>query len=160
VRAEKVRSGGVGGFFAKQRFEITVEVDEASPAGQLLPPAPLLELPGQRATAPLTPATSALRTPARPDATSVPAPLLDLAGPLSLLDLADQVSATERTAMTGSPVAAAPAAPAPVAPGPARWPLLPRPALRPSPRCRPRPTASPACWPASGWSRASGLPPR
>ena len=32
VKAEKVRSGGVAGFFAKQSFEITVEVDEASAA--------------------------------------------------------------------------------------------------------------------------------
>lgn len=57
VQAEKVRSGGVGGFFAKQHFEITVEV-EAEPA-----PA----------------------EPAPPRMTSI-------------LDLADEVSATERSA--------------------------------------------------------------
>jgi hypothetical protein len=33
VHAEKVRSGGVGGFFAKQRFEVTVEVDDDAVAG-------------------------------------------------------------------------------------------------------------------------------
>jgi hypothetical protein len=136
VRAEKVRSGGVGGFFAKQRFEITVEVDEASPAGQLLPPAPLLDLPGQRPAA----AAPALRTPAAPtgpgpatrlDATSVPAPLLDLAGPVSLLDLADRVSATERSTVTGAaPAPAAAAAPAPAA---ARTATPDRPGARPAP---------------------------
>ncbi len=30
VSAEKVRSGGIAGFFAKQSFELTVEVDEAA----------------------------------------------------------------------------------------------------------------------------------
>ncbi len=36
VHAEKVRSGGVGGFFAKQRFEVTVEVDDDAVAGTAL----------------------------------------------------------------------------------------------------------------------------
>jgi hypothetical protein len=35
VSADKVRTGGVGGFFAKQRYEVAVEVDEL-----LAPPAP------------------------------------------------------------------------------------------------------------------------
>ena len=58
VQAEKVRTGGVGGFFAKAHFEITVEVDDA------LPP-------------------------------SAPAPAPQR--PTSILDLADEVSAAERT---------------------------------------------------------------
>jgi hypothetical protein len=35
VRAEKVRSGGVAGFFAKERYEICVELD--TPALALRP---------------------------------------------------------------------------------------------------------------------------
>ena len=54
VSAEKVRTGGVGGFFAKAHFEITVEVDDPVPTA-----------PAQR--------------------------------PTSILDLADEVSAVERT---------------------------------------------------------------
>jgi hypothetical protein len=51
VRAEKVRTGGIAGFFAKQRFEISVEVGDeptqapaAAPAPAPAPPASLLEL--------------------------------------------------------------------------------------------------------------------
>ena len=31
VKAERVRAGGFGGFFARERFEVTVEVDDAEP---------------------------------------------------------------------------------------------------------------------------------
>ena len=69
VRAEKVRTGGVAGFFARERFELCVELD--------------------------VPAAGTARPPAQP------APLLDMpdaqGGPFSLLDLADQVSAAERS---------------------------------------------------------------
>lgn len=71
VRAEKVRTGGIAGFFAKERFEICVELDQ--PPGILSP--------GNRAPAQL-------------------APLLDMPLPASLLDLADQVSAVELSAHT------------------------------------------------------------
>ena len=33
VKAERVRSGGVGGFFAKERFELTVDVPDGGPVG-------------------------------------------------------------------------------------------------------------------------------
>lgn len=59
VRAEKVRTGGVGGFFARQHYEINVEVEEVQ--------------------------------------TPTPAPR-----PASILDLADEVSDTERAATTVS----------------------------------------------------------
>ena len=42
VHAERVRSGGVGGFFAKQRFEVTVEIDGAA-AGSASTPDQLAE---------------------------------------------------------------------------------------------------------------------
>ena len=42
VHAERVRSGGVGGFFAKQRFEVTVEIDGAA-AGTASTPDQLAE---------------------------------------------------------------------------------------------------------------------
>ncbi len=32
VRAEKVRSGGIGGFFARERYELTIEVPDVPPA--------------------------------------------------------------------------------------------------------------------------------
>lgn len=62
-QAEKIRTGGVAGFFAKERYEVTVEVEEpvAAPTAAPAPAAP-------------------------------PAP----AEPMSLLDLADQVSREER----------------------------------------------------------------
>ena len=59
VRAEKVRTGGVGGFFAKQHYEINVEVEDV----QVPAPAPR---------------------------------------PASILDLADEVSDSERAATTVS----------------------------------------------------------
>ncbi|WP_200829739.1 hypothetical protein, partial [Cellulomonas algicola] len=42
VRAERVRSGGIGGFFARERYEITVDVPpppEARPAALRAVPA-------------------------------------------------------------------------------------------------------------------------
>jgi hypothetical protein len=83
VRAEKVRSGGIAGFFATQRFEVTVEVGNAPAAG---------------------PAAGAAPTPA---------------APLSLLELADQVSDTEHSSGLSlrprgeAPVVAQPAGAAP-----------------------------------------------
>ena len=48
LSAEKIRTGGIGGFFARQRFELTVEVDDLPlpPAATTAPTAPasLLEL--------------------------------------------------------------------------------------------------------------------
>lgn len=72
VRAEKVRTGGVAGFFARERYEITVEVDE---------------------DAALRPAVAAVAIPAARQPGPVTAP-----PPTSLLDLADSVSDSERAA--------------------------------------------------------------
>ena len=57
ISADKVRSGGIGGFFAKQHYELSVEVPDASPK-----PAP-----PKRATPP----------PAPPPARAEPAPTLE-----------------------------------------------------------------------------------
>lgn len=69
VKADKVRSGGVGGFFAREHFELSIEVDDASggsaAGGDAASSAPHDE---------------------RPEA---------LARPVSLLDLADAISARE-----------------------------------------------------------------
>jgi len=66
VKADKVRTGGVGGFFAREHFELSIEVDEASVAA-----------PVQR---------SAQQQARRPEA---------LSRPVSLLDLADAISDRE-----------------------------------------------------------------
>jgi len=68
VAAEKVRSGGIGGFFARERFEVQVEVDVAAPE-QAVP--------------------SAVRTTRDP---AEPAPLT---GPVDLAELVDVVEAVE-----------------------------------------------------------------
>jgi flagellar biosynthesis GTPase FlhF len=89
VEANKVRSGGVGGFFARERYEVL-----ARPAPATAPPEPL------------TPAGLA-------DLLGVAAP-----PPASLLDVADLVSEAER-AHAAEPPAPAPApASAPVPGGP------------------------------------------
>ncbi|MGH8890996.1 MAG: hypothetical protein ACRDV3_14710 [Acidothermaceae bacterium] len=66
VKADKVRTGGVGGFFAREHFELSIEVDEASVAAAV-----------QHPTAP------ARETARRPDAISRPVSLLDLADAIS-----------------------------------------------------------------------------
>lgn len=68
LSAEKVRSGGIGGFFARQRFELTVEVDD---------------LPAEPATS----GSAAVTSSAGP-----------AAAPASLLELADRVSDHEHAA--------------------------------------------------------------
>ena len=77
VQAEKVRTGGVAGFFARQRFELTVELPDDADQGTA--PAP--------AAAPTRHATTAL-----PPAAASPG------AAASLLDLADQVSQEEQAA--------------------------------------------------------------
>lgn len=64
-QAEKIRTGGVAGFFAKERYEVVVEIDES---------------------------TAAPRT----DAPERDAPVTAAPEPMSLLDLADEVSRLER----------------------------------------------------------------
>lgn len=79
TKAEKVRTGGLAGFFARERFEVLVEIGESDP-----PPAPA--------------------PPATEPAATVPAPK----EPMSLLELADQVSDRERPPTRAESVAAAP----------------------------------------------------
>src|SRR4051812_1498225 len=74
VGAEKVRSGGVAGFFAKERVEVTVELDAR--------PGPVT------VTAPTPTPTPTFVAPATPPRAT---------GPVSLLDLADSVSDAEFT---------------------------------------------------------------
>jgi hypothetical protein len=89
VHAERIRTGGVGGFFAKQRFEVAVEVDGDSPAAFL---------PGGSA------ATATPVVPAQAAAPSAPA---SLGAPLSFEDAVAAVNAEARPAA----VQVAPAAP-------------------------------------------------
>jgi hypothetical protein len=74
--AEKVRSGGVAGFFAKERVELTVEVDRTA-----APPNPAPAPPAEPVASPSAPS-----------------------GPFSLLDLADSVSDAEYAGSQPAPV--------------------------------------------------------
>lgn len=47
VKAERVRSGGVGGFFAKERFELTVDVPDDGAVGMRMAAAPATRGPGE-----------------------------------------------------------------------------------------------------------------
>lgn len=60
VKAERVRSGGVGGFFAKERFELTVDVPDDVPVGGRTPAAPrFTAAPTAASTAPAASAVDA-----------------------------------------------------------------------------------------------------
>ncbi|MDP9399303.1 MAG: hypothetical protein M3P96_16440, partial [Actinomycetota bacterium] len=83
VHAEKIRSGGVAGFFAQERFELTVEVDTSAP-----------RVPAAAAQPPVLPPVPAA-------ATSAPAVHLDLAR-----DRALDLDAAARTAGREAPFAA------------------------------------------------------
>lgn len=95
VKAERVRSGGVGGFFAKERFELTVDVPDDVPVGGRTPAAP-------RFTAAPTAATTATTAPPASgvDAESVTAVGLDAL--LAAADAADRHgAAAARTPVPG-----------------------------------------------------------
>lgn len=135
VKAERVRVGGVGGFFAKVRFEVTIEVPEAG--AEAAAPA-LPGLPGVPAGVPDVTGLDALLAAAE-DAERSGAPTVDYSDfwaglPLQLRD---------------EPLQELPAAPAP-APAPAPVPAprvpvavqaAPAPALAPAPA--PAPTPAP-----------------
>lgn len=89
VKADKVRSGGVGGFFAREHFALSIEVDENLD----------VEIP--------TPATR------RPDSVGRPVSLLDLADAIS-----DRENESTRTPAGGHSTYAQPAPPHPM-PSPA-----------------------------------------
>src|SRR5690349_15760534 len=112
VAAEKVRTGGLGGFFSKEHFEITVEVDETAAApAEPAPAVPAPAVPAQAVPAPAVPAQRA--------AEPVPAPV----GLDALLAAAEEeeLATAPLTALAPVPVAvaaaafAAASAPAPVA---------------------------------------------
>ena len=87
IKAERVRTGGVGGFFAKERFELTVEMPDAAVGVGILDTEPL----GR--TAPLmTPASRGPAAPAPPAAPAAAAGSAVPSGPSgieALLDAAD-----------------------------------------------------------------------
>jgi hypothetical protein len=95
VSAEKVRSGGFAGFFARERFEVTVEVD-----------AP--------ASSDASSETVAASVPSRPAAVAPAAGRP--ASPTSLLDLAAAIDAAEAAFAMPSATAATLAPPAPALP--------------------------------------------
>lgn len=106
VRAEKVRSGGIAGFFARQRFEISVEIEDGDES-----------------------------TPPRAEV------------PMSLLDLAEQVSRSEQVGLSlrqaGQSRSVLPIPPiSPMRPTPT--PPTPTPPTPPSPKTEPKATATPA----------------
>ena len=101
VRAEKVRTGGVAGFFAKERYEITVEVNENAPPSLVRPPA--------ARPSPVAASASSSRRPS-PVAASAPTSLLDLADSVSDSEQAvPRVSASQVSAsqVSAGPVSAA-----------------------------------------------------
>lgn len=118
VQAEKVRTGGVGGFFAKAHFEITVELEDA------LPPAPqpitsLLDLAdqvsaGERAAAISTESTGFAAVLARLGATAGEAE--DPPHPVVPQQRQATSPRTPRARRAPAPAPTPAAAPAPVAP--------------------------------------------
>jgi hypothetical protein len=124
VRAERVRTGGIAGFFAKQRFEVSIEVSDLAAAVPAAPAAPtsLLDLADQVSdsehqsvlalrSAGQAPAAAAVAAPvAAPVETPAPAPAGSSAFAAVLADVS-------RATPTMIPQLAAPApTPAPAAP--------------------------------------------
>lgn len=93
VSAEKVRSGGFAGFFARERFEVTVEISDASSESVVDVTVP----------------------PRRPEPV-LPGPAARPAAPSSLLDLAAAIDAAEAAYAMPSATAATLAPPASTAP--------------------------------------------
>src|SRR4051812_36317592 len=81
--AEKVRTGGIAGFFAKERVEVTVEVDEPDGAPSVTMPT----LSGPTLSGPTLSGPT-------------------LSGPTSLLDLADSISDVEQHTTVSAPAVA------------------------------------------------------
>ena len=96
VKANKTRSGGIGGFFSKEVFRVEVELPDAPKAA----------------------ASAAVPKAApRPAPVSAPMPVVeDGPAPTSLLELADLVDEAEQDAVVFTPVAPAPAPAAAVVP--------------------------------------------
>lgn len=75
TQAEKIRTGGIAGFFARERFEVTVEIDEEA-----------------------APETDADPGPVATDQIVTEQVVTEPVAPKSLLDLVEEVSAQERVA--------------------------------------------------------------
>lgn len=73
VHAEKIRSGGVAGFFAHERFELTVEVDTSRPRSPSAPAAAEPALPAAPAPPPVAATAVAVRERELAPATCEPA---------------------------------------------------------------------------------------
>ncbi|PPK94532.1 hypothetical protein CLV92_10734 [Kineococcus xinjiangensis] len=112
VRAERVRSGGVGGFFAKEHYQVTVEVPEP---GEILAPLSAQAAEAARPAAPAVPAPVQQAPVQQAPVQQAPvqqAPVHQVPAPRSLGDLlaaADAADGSERLASLVG-VVAAPAA--------------------------------------------------
>jgi hypothetical protein len=98
VAAEKVRSGGLGGFFAKESYALTVEVDGPAPSGA----APSGDVPsgavpsGAVQSGMDAPVITTRRTNGTPNGQAgMDAPVRDVQAPGSLLDLAAAIDEAE-----------------------------------------------------------------
>jgi hypothetical protein len=120
VQAEKVRSGGVAGFFARERYELTVEVDDEQP--RTAAPAVL------RAPVGVAPPVTA---PAAPHAPFAAAPAPAATAPAAATASGAPAAAAAPAAAT-APAAAQDGAPAPVVPSFAAVTGLGGPADRPT----------------------------
>jgi len=92
VRAEKVRQGGFLGFFARERFEVAVEIPQ--PPGPELPGGP--ESPGPRRGTAVTAGPDGPAVAAAPGAPGTAAPSGGTGSERGLMALVDRVSARER----------------------------------------------------------------
>ncbi|MGO9875073.1 MAG: hypothetical protein ACLPVY_14860 [Acidimicrobiia bacterium] len=93
VAANRIRKGGVAGFFSRQAFEVLVEADAARTAIPDSPPTP-----DSPTTPNSMPTPDSMPTPVRtPNPSSVPVPVRSEGRvPATILELADAVSADER----------------------------------------------------------------
>ena len=90
VEANKIRSGGIGGFFAKERFEVIARPRAAAPSTGL--PPGIDEAAFDRAAAHVAAARSGM---AADPTVELPRPAVSSAAPTDLLGLADAVSSAE-----------------------------------------------------------------
>ncbi|MBC3763746.1 hypothetical protein ACUN7V_08340 [Quadrisphaera oryzae] len=116
VKAERVRVGGVAGFFAREQFEVTVEVPDPAPGSAATPPSPSAPTTTTSATRPAPgPRSSRDAQAPRPTSSSTSStPSVPPAGGLeALLAAAEQGDADARPAATPRPArfAKPPAAP-------------------------------------------------
>lgn len=95
VAANKVRKGGIGGFFSREYFEVVLEGDETDAPE----PAPMTKAPSGARSADVTPRAAQVTTRKggrRASGRSVPASVLDRPAATSILELAEDVNDDER----------------------------------------------------------------